>query len=72
MKKSNEIKIVKRAILIINTIALITTAIAFYTENIYMLYFNMGILSVLLFLLLLIVVLDSKRREKKNAKNNRI
>lgn len=60
MKKSNEIKVVKTAVVIINLIALITTGISFYIENIYMLYFNMGVLSVLMIMLMLVLILDSK------------
>lgn len=69
MKKSNEIKIVKTAILIINTLALITTGISFYIENIYMLYFNMGMLSILLLLLILIIILDQNNRNEEENDN---
>lgn len=69
MKKRNEIKIVKTAVVIINTIALITTGISFYIEDIYMLYFNMGMLSVLLLLLVLIIILDQNNRKEENNDN---
>lgn len=63
MKKSNEIKVVKKATLTINIIVFITTFIGFYIQNIYLLYFNMGMLIVLMIMLVLVIILDSERND---------
>ena len=57
MKKYNPMKFVKNSILIINVIVILMSIIGFYIENVYLLYFNMGMLSVLLLLLILITIL---------------
>ena len=67
MKKYEPMKYVKNAILIINIIVILMSLIGLYIGNVYLLYFNMGMLSELLLLFILITILyeHNKKVEKK-------
>lgn len=70
MKEYNSMNFVKNAILIINIIVILMSLIGLYIGNVYLLYFNMGMLSVLLLLLILTTILyehNYKVERKKNA-----
>lgn len=67
MKKYNPMKYVKNSIIIINIIVILMSFIGLYIGNVYLLYFNMGMLSELLLLFILITILYEHNRkvEKK-------